>query len=88
MTNQNENSTEGFLGNIAEELGTITGLCSEIKDQQLNVATTDDLTKFKEELNNDVVVYAQSVKTSAENCEGAVERASEEICEYCQRFQE
>lgn len=88
MKEEIENSTEGYLGNIADELGTITGLCSEIKDQQLNAATTDDLNKFKEELNNDVVVYAQSVKTSAENCEGAVERASEEICDTVNDFKE
>lgn len=88
MTEQNENPAEGYLGNIADELGTITGLCSEIKDQQLNCATTDDFNKFKEELNNDVVVYAQSVKTSAENCEGAVERASEEICDTVNGFKD
>lgn len=43
MTEQNVNPAEGYLGNIADELGTITGLCSEIKDQQLNTATTDDI---------------------------------------------
>lgn len=88
MKEENENPAEGYLGNIADELGTITGLCSEIKDQQLNAATTDDLTKFKDELNNDVVVYAQSVKTSAESCEGAVERASEEICDTVNDFKD
>lgn len=82
------NSAEVYLGNIADELGTITGLCSEIKDQQLNCATTDDLNKIKEELNNDVVVYSLSVKTSAENCEGAVERASEEICDTVNNFKD
>lgn len=88
MKEEIENPAEGYLGNIADELGTIAGLCSEIKDQQLNCTTTDDLNRFKEELNNDVVVYAQSVKTSAENCEGAVERASEEICDTVNDFKE
>jgi hypothetical protein len=43
MTNENVNSSEGFLGNIAEELGTLSGTCNEIKEAQLKCATTDDL---------------------------------------------
>lgn len=34
MSKENENPTEGFLGNIAEELGTLSGTCNEIKEAQ------------------------------------------------------
>lgn len=88
MKENSDNTTERYLGNIAEELSIISGTCTEIKDQQLNCATTDDLNKFKDELSNDIVEYAHSVKTSAENCEGAVERASEEICDTVNGFKE
>lgn len=88
MKENYDNTTERYLGNIAEELSTISGTCTEIKDQQLNCATTDDLNKLKDELSNDIVEYAHSVKTSAENCEGAVERASEEICDTVNGFKE
>lgn len=50
MKEENVNSAERYLGNIADELGTITGLCSEIKDQQLNCATTDDFETMSKNL--------------------------------------
>lgn len=50
MKEEIENPAEGYLGNIADELDTITGLCSEIKDQQLNCATTDDFDTMSKNL--------------------------------------
>ena len=50
MTNENVNSSEGFLGNIAEELGTLSGTCNEIKEAQLNCATTDDFETMSKNL--------------------------------------
>lgn len=38
-----DNSPENFLQNIADDLSTISGTCAEIKETQLNCATTDDL---------------------------------------------
>lgn len=43
MSTENVNPTEGFLGNIAEDLETLSGTCTEIKETQLKCATTDDL---------------------------------------------
>lgn len=42
--------SESYLGNIADELGTISGTCTEIKEAQLNAATVDDI----ERVGNDV----------------------------------
>ena len=40
MKQENLNSeSENYLGNIAEELNTISGTCTEIKEAQLNSAT-------------------------------------------------
>lgn len=51
MNNDNfDNTAESYLGNIAEELGTISGTCTEIKEAQLNSATVEDI----ERVGNDV----------------------------------
>lgn len=51
MKQENFNSESGnYLGNIAEELGTISGTCTEIKEAQLNSATMEDV----ERVGNDV----------------------------------
>ena len=86
MTNENVNSSEGFLGNIAEELGTLSGTCNEIKEAQLNCATTDDLAKFKDELDNNLVLYTHAIRTSTENCEGAVNQSTDQICDSITEF--
>ncbi len=41
-----ENSPENILQNIAEDLSTINGTCTEIKESQLNCATADDLKEY------------------------------------------
>lgn len=44
MKQENFNSeSENYLGNIADELGTISGTCTEIKEAQLNSATVEDV---------------------------------------------
>lgn len=48
--NKNNPETENYLGNIADELGTISGTCTEIKEAQLNAATVEDV----ERIGNDV----------------------------------
>lgn len=49
------------------------------------MAITDTI---KHDCEVDTIEYAHSVKTSAENCEGAVERASEEICDIVNNFKD
>lgn len=88
MSNENVNSSEGFLGNIAEELGTLSGTCNEIKEAQLNCATTDDLAKFKDELDNNLVLYTHAIRTSTENCEGAVNQSTDQICDSITEFKD
>ncbi|PWB06727.1 hypothetical protein C5O25_09395 [Paramuribaculum intestinale] len=88
MSKENENPTEGFLGNIAEELGTLSGTCNEIKEAQLNCATTDDLAKFKDELDNNLVLYTHAIRTSTENCEGAVNQSTDQICDSITDFKD
>lgn len=44
MKQENCNSESGnYLGYIADELGTISGTCAEIKEAQLNAATVEDV---------------------------------------------
>lgn len=51
MKQENYNpESENYLGNIAEELSTISGTCTEIKEAQLNSATVEDV----ERVGNDV----------------------------------
>ncbi len=40
---QNTSDSGNYLGNIADELGTISGTCTEIKEAQLNSATVEDV---------------------------------------------
>lgn len=47
-----ENSPENILQNIADDLSTITGTCTEIKETQLNCATTNDLKECAEKVEN------------------------------------
>lgn len=50
MEQNHDFKPEDFLGNIAEELGNISGDITEIKQAQVNCATTDDLNNFKLEI--------------------------------------
>lgn len=50
MGQNHDFKSEEFLGNIAEELGNISGDITEIKQAQVNCATTDDLNNFKQEI--------------------------------------
>ncbi len=43
MKENPDNFSENILQNIAEDLSTINGTCTEIKELQLNCATADDL---------------------------------------------
>lgn len=88
MINQNESSTEGFLGNITEELGTLSGTCEEIKETQLNCATTDDLNSLKENLETTMTEYTSVMKSTAEQCSFSVTENAEQICDTVNEFKE
>ncbi len=52
MKENPENFSEHILQNIAEDLSTITGTCTEIKESQLNCATNEDLKEYVEKVEN------------------------------------
>ena len=45
-----DNFSENILQNIADDLSTINGTCTEIKESQLNCATADDLKEYAEKV--------------------------------------
>lgn len=61
-----ENAPENFLQNIAEDLSTISGTCAEIKETQLNCATTDDLGNMSTSITSAVIEKVDTVKSSVE----------------------
>lgn len=62
-----ENSPENILQNIAEDLSTITGTCAEIKETQLNCATTDDLNNMETSITSAVIEKVDTMQSSIEN---------------------
>lgn len=62
-----ENSPENILQNIAEDLSTITGTCTEIKESQLNCATADDLNNMGTTITSAVTEKVDEMQTSIEN---------------------
>lgn len=62
-----ENSQENILQNIAEDLSNISGTCTEIKESQLNCATTDDLNNLGTSVTSAVTEKVGEMKTSIEN---------------------
>lgn len=61
-----ENSPENYLQNIAEDLSSINGTCTEIKESQLNCATTDDLNNMGTSITSAVIEKVDTMKTSIE----------------------
>lgn len=62
-----ENYPENILQNIAEDLSTITGTCTEIKESQLNCATADDLNNMGTTITSAVTEKVDEMQTSIEN---------------------
>ncbi|KDS35641.1 hypothetical protein M092_2372 [Parabacteroides distasonis str. 3776 D15 iv] len=88
MNERNENSSGEFLGNIAEELGNISNMITEIKEAQLNCATTDDLNAIGKSVASDMLEYTVSLKNSAEECVEAVNENRDDICESISEFKD
>ena len=61
-----ENSPENILQNIAEDLSAITGTCTEIKESQLNCATTDDLDNMVTSITSTVIEKVDTMQSSIE----------------------
>lgn len=66
MKQEFENSPENYLQNIADDLSSISGSCNEIKETQLNCATTDDLNNMGASVTSAVIEKVGEMKTSIE----------------------
>ena len=67
MKTEFENTPENFLQNIADDLSTISGMCAEIKETQLNCATTDDLSNMGTSITSAVIEKVDTMQSSIEN---------------------
>lgn len=67
MSQKSDISTEDFLKNIADELTTISGECTEIKQAQLTAATTDDLNNMGTSIASAVVEKVRSLQSSIDS---------------------
>ena len=74
-----ENSPENILQNIAEDLRTITGTCTEIKESQLNCATADDLNNMGTTITLAVTEKVDEMQTSIENQTTTVKEIGENL---------
>lgn len=74
-----ENSTENILQNIADDLSTITGTCTEIKESQLNCATADDLNNMGTTITSVVTEKVDEMQTSIENQTTSVKEIGENL---------
>ena len=62
-----DNTPENFLQNIADDLSTISGTCAEIKETQLNCATTDDLDNMGTSITSAVIEKVDTMQSSIDN---------------------
>ena len=67
MSQETDISPEDFLKNIADELTTISGECTEIKQAQLTAATTDDLNNMGTSIASAVVEKVSSLQSSIDS---------------------
>lgn len=74
-----ENSPENILQNIADDLSTITGTCTEIKESQLNCATADDLNNMGTSITSTVTEKVDEMQTSIENQTTTVKEIGENL---------
>ena len=67
MSQESDIAPEDFLENIADELTTISGECTEIKQVQLTAATTDDLNNMGTSIASAVVEKVSSLQSSIDS---------------------
>ena len=83
-----QNPSDNHIEKVAEELATLSGTCEEIKETQLNCATTDDLNTLKEDLETTMTEYTSVMKNTAEQCSFSVTENAEQICDTVNEFKE
>lgn len=92
-----DNTPETFLQNIADDLNTISGTCAEIKETQLNCATTDDLDNMGTSITSAVIEKVDTMQSSikdqnktvsdiGENLTTSVDNLKTEIAEKIDNF--
>lgn len=74
-----DNSPENFLQNIADDLSTISGTCAEIKETQLNCATTDDLSDMGTAITSAVIEKVDTMQSSIETQTTTVKEIGENL---------
>lgn len=87
-TNSIQNPSDNHIEKVAEELATLSGTCEEIKEIQLNCATTDDLNNLKGDLETTMTEYTSVMKNTAEQCSFSVTENAEQICDTVNEFKE
>lgn len=83
-----QNPSDNHIEKVAEELATLSGTCEEIKETQLNCATTDDFNSLKENLETTMTEYTSVMKNTAEQCSFSVTENAEQICDTVNEFKE
>lgn len=83
-----QNPSDNHIEKVAEELATLSGTCEEIKETQLNCATTDDLNSLKGELETTMTEYTSVMKNTAEQCSFSATENAEQICNTVNEFKE
>ncbi|MEZ3562568.1 MAG: hypothetical protein K1V94_13125, partial [Duncaniella dubosii] len=97
MKEISENFSENILQNIAEDLSTINGTCTEIKESQLNCATADDLTNIGatitsavtgkvDEMQSSIETQTQTVSEIGSNLTASVDDLKTEITNKIDNF--
>lgn len=67
MSQESDISPEDFLKNIADELTTISGECTEIKQPQFTAATTDDLNNMGTSIASAVIEKVNTMQSSIDS---------------------
>ena len=79
MSQNFDSSSEDFLRNIADELTTISGECTEIKQAQLTAATTDDLNNMGTSIASAVIEKVNTMKSSIDSQNQTVSEIGENL---------
>lgn len=97
MSQESDISPEDFLKNIADELTTISGECTEIKQAQHTAATTDDLNNMGSSIVSAVVEKVSSMQSAidsqiktvsaiGDNLTGSVKSLTDTVTEKIDNF--
>ena len=79
MKQELDNSPEDFLKSIADELTTITGECTKIKQTQLTAATTDNLNNIGTSITSAVIEKVNTMTSSIDSQNQTVSEIGENL---------